>query len=145
MTDPNVDRATRLLALLLRLVGGLLLLAWPFVFLPESWMAASHRALGLGEFLASPLVDYLTRSVSVLYGFHGVLYLALASDVVRFLPVIRVLALLDMIAGVLLLGIDLHAGLPLYWVLAEGPPVFFYGGVLWILARLAANAASVKP
>lgn len=131
------NRAARHLALLLRLAGWVLLLAWPFVFIPEEWMAASHRGLGLGEFPASPLVDYLTRSASLLYGIHGAIYLALATDVPRFLPILRVLAMLTLLAGALLIGIDLHAGLPRYWILAEGPPLLVLGGLMLFLVGRA--------
>jgi hypothetical protein len=37
--------------------------------------------------------------------------------------------------GVLLLGIDLHAPMPLWWTLAEGPWVIVIGLVLVGLAR----------
>ena len=40
------------------------------VFLPVRWMAETHEWLGLGEFPESPLVDYLTRSASLLYAWH---------------------------------------------------------------------------
>lgn len=127
---------------MLRLAGLLLVLAWPFVFVPESWMAASHRALGLGEFPASPLVDYLTRSISMLYGIRGLVYLVLATDVLRYLPVIRLFGWMDLVAAILLIGIDLHAGLPLYWTLSEGPPLI--GGAV-LLLFLVKRAEPVTP
>lgn len=129
--------AAHYLAWVLRLAGALLVLAWPFVFLPESWMATSHRALGLGEFPASTLVDYLTRSISVLYGIRGLVYLLLATDVARYLPVIRFFGWMDVVAGVLLIGIDLHAGLPLYWTLSEGPPLIGAAALILYLAKRA--------
>ena len=39
--------------------------------------------------------------------------------------------------GFLLTGIDLHAGMPTYWVLTEGPPVTIFGVVItWLAVRL---------
>ena len=61
----------RLLVLLLRFAGVVLLLAYGAVFLPAVWMAATHRWLELGDFPAFPIVDYLTRSISILYGIKG--------------------------------------------------------------------------
>ncbi len=121
--------------ILLRLAGVLMLLAFGAVFLPTEWMAASHRWLGLGEFPASPLVDYITRSASALYGIHGGLYLVVASDVRRYVGVLVYLAWMAIVFGVLMVGVDLHAGLPLYWTLGEGPPVAAFGALLLVLRR----------
>ena len=55
-----------------------MLLAFFAIFLPVRWMAVTHEWLGLGEFPASPLVDYLTRSASLLYAWHGGLLLVLS-------------------------------------------------------------------
>ncbi len=105
------------------------------VLLPTPWMAATHRWLGLGEFPASPLVDYLTRSIACLYALHGALFLALARDVTRHRPIIVLLAKLNLLFGAALIGIDLHAGLPIYWTLAEGPPILGFALVMLWLAR----------
>ncbi len=74
----------RTLVLLLYVSGGVMLLAVFAIFLPTEWMATTHRWLGLGEFPASPLVDYLTRSISALYAIYGGLLVLLARDVRRF-------------------------------------------------------------
>ena len=123
------------LAILLKFAGGVMLLAFAAIFMPTSWMAANHRWLGLGEFPASPLVDYLTRSVSALYGIHGGLYLVAARDVRRHVAVLRYLASMNVVFGVLMLGIDAHAGMPWYWSLFEGPPVLAFGVLLLVLLR----------
>lgn len=130
MTNTRV----RALVWLLRACGGLLLLAFPAAALPVDWMAATHRWLGLGSFPAAPVVDYLTRSVSLLYGLCGVLLLAVARDVRRFAPVILVLAWSGVAFGVAVFAVDLHAGMPRYWVLGEGSLSAALGGVfLWLL------------
>jgi hypothetical protein len=69
------ERATqeKILVALLRISGVILVTAFPMMLLPVSWMAATHEWLGLGKFPESLLVDYLTRSIAALYGFHGVL------------------------------------------------------------------------
>ena len=123
------------LEILLRVAGGVMLLAFGAVFLPSGWMAASHRNLGLGEFPASPLVDYLTRSISALYGIHGGLYLVIARDIRRYAGVLSYLASMNLVFGVLMVGIDLKAGMPWYWTLGEGPPVFAFGVLLLLMLR----------
>lgn len=125
----------RWLVLLLRFAGVVLLCAFPCIFLPTDWMAATHRWLGLGAFPDTVLVDYLSRSVAALYGFHGCLLLLVSTDVRRFQPVVVYIALMNIFFGCLVIGIDLHAGLPWFWTLLEGPPLIVTGAVLWLLQR----------
>ena len=137
-----IDRhAERLLVFLLRLGGGVMLFAFGAVFLPVDWMRASHEWLGLGPFPASPLVDYLTRSIAVLYGIQGGVWLVGARDVLRHAPVLSYLATMNVVFGVLIVGIDLHAGMPHLWTLTEGPPIALFGlVVLGLLRRVAWQA-----
>jgi hypothetical protein len=125
------------LVLLLRVCGGVTLLALPAVFLPTEWMAAIHRAAGLGEFPASPLVDYLTRSVSAVYAIQGGLMILVSGDLRRHARVIGYLAITGIAFGILVLGIDLHAGLPWRWALCEGPPIVVIGlSILFLMRRV---------
>lgn len=122
------------LVFLMRAAGCVALLAFPAVFLPVRWMAATHAWLGLGEFPASPLVDYLTRSISLLYGFYGVLLLVLAADVRRYTRVIAWVIWMHVVFGAIMIGVDLHAGLPRSWILFEGPPILALAvGMLYLL------------
>lgn len=122
----------KLLILLLRLSAATTLLALPCALLPLAWMDWTHQQLGLGDLPHGPIVVYLTRSLSLLYGLHGALTLALSLDVRRYLPVIRVLALLMVAFSLAMLLVDLDAGLPWYWTAAEGPSLLvFYGLVAW--------------
>lgn len=135
MTSSEQSAVEKWLAILLRIAGGIMLLAFGAIFLPTEWMAASHKKLGLGEFPASPLVDYLTRSVSALYGIHGGLYLVIARDLRRYAGVLAYVASMNIVFGLLMVGIDLNAGLPWYWTLGEGPPVLAFGVLLLIMLR----------
>jgi hypothetical protein len=125
----------RTLVLFLYVSGGVMLLAVFAIFLPTEWMAATHRWLGLGEFPASPLVDYLTRSASALYAIYGGLLVLLARDVRRFAPVIVYLAVTGLAFGVVMLGVDFAAGMPRYWSVGEGPLVLVLSGVILWLSR----------
>jgi hypothetical protein len=133
-------RAPLLLAWLLRFGAAFTMSAFLAVFLPVRWMAATHGWLGLGEFPQSPLTDYLARSVAALYGFHGVLLLLLSLDVQRSLPVIRFIGVMNVLLGAMLLGIDLHAGMPAWWTLGEGPPLMAVGVAVLMLARRTPRA-----
>jgi len=125
----------RLLTLLLRLSGGIVSTAFLAILLPVEWMAATHGWLGLGEFPRAPIVEYLARSVAALYGFHGVLVLLVSTDPVRYRSFVWYVAFVNVAFGLIVLAIDIHAGMPLFWTIAEGPPVIGLGIVLAALNR----------
>jgi hypothetical protein len=139
MSPPRQARKTslqeRILVAILRLTAVVLLLAFPMMLLPVEWMAATHRWLGLGQFPASPLVDYLTRSISFLYGFHGGLLLVVARDVRRYRGVVVYVVVMSLALGASMIVVDLHAGLPLRWVLGEGPPIMVAAVIIGLLLR----------
>ncbi len=131
-----MNGSERWLAFLLRLGGVLTGSALVAVFLPESTMASIHRWLGLGELAPGPMTNYLTRSLSAMYAFHGGLLLVLSTDVRRFRRVIVFVGWATFALGLVLLGVDLHAGLPSWWVWSEGP---WAAGIGIVLVRLAAG------
>jgi hypothetical protein len=133
--ETSTPRQEKILILLLRLSAIVLLLAFPMILLPVEWMAVTHRWLGLGEFPASPLVDYLTRSISFLYGFHGGLLLLIASDVRRYRGLLVYVIAMGVAFGVAIIPIDLHAGLPLRWTIGEGPLIIITALVMTLLLR----------
>lgn len=103
--------------------------------MPTEWMAISHTLLGMGEFPNAPVTIYLARSASCLYAIHGFIYLTLARDVPRYLPIIHLLGWLDVLFGFAVVAIGISAQLPAYWVAGEGPPVIVFGLVLVGLCR----------
>lgn len=125
----------RLLVWLLRIGGVVTSAAFIAVFLPVEWMAATHRWLGLGEFPRAPVVDYLARSIAALYGFHGVLLFIVARNPVGHRTIVQFIGVMNIVFGVLLIGIDMHAGMPGLWTLAEGPPIIGFGLLLLFLSR----------
>jgi hypothetical protein len=134
------DLAGRLLVLALRVGGVATALAFVTVFLPADWMAWTHERVGLGSFPRAPIVDYLARSIALLYGFHGVLMLTVARDPVRFRPIVVYIACMDVIFAVAIAAIDIYAGMPWYWTFGETASIFGMGVVLTVLLRLTAPA-----
>ena len=130
----------RAIVFLLRLGGAVTVCAFFAMFLPVEFMASTHNLLGIGEFPRSPLVDYLTRSVAALYGFHGCLLLLISTDPVRYRAFVYYAAIMNMAFGVLMVAIDLHAGMPLLWTLLEGPPIIAMGMALAVLNSRAAGS-----
>ena len=123
------------LQLLLRLAGVLTISAFLAMFLPTDWMASTHERLGLGEFPRSPLVEYLTRSVAALYGFHGALLLLISRDPVKYRTIVQPVSVMNDAFGVMMLLIDLHAGMPWWWTAGEGLPIIVFGVVIGYLNR----------
>lgn len=131
-----MNREERALQILLSVGGVVMLLATFAIFMPVSWMSATNDWLGLGPFTESPLVDYLTRSLSLLYAIHGGLLLVAATDIRRYRPLVLYLGIASVVAGVVLTGIDLHAGMPSYWTVGEGPFVTVAGLLItWLTLR----------
>src|SRR5690349_9468991 len=98
-----MTRADKAMVLLLRFVGVGAMLALLAVFMPSSWMAATHRWLGLGEMPTGPVVEYLARSLSACYAVIGALCLVLAADLERYRPLARFLGVAFALVSAVLL------------------------------------------
>jgi hypothetical protein len=118
-------------------MGGMMSAAFLAVLMPTSTMAAIADWLGVGPLPRSPLTEYLTRSLSAMYGVFGLLHLSLARDVVRYLDLIIVLGWLTVLAGAIVIVVDFAVGMPPYWSWSEGPPTVLTGLVYVWLARRA--------
>jgi hypothetical protein len=132
-----MTKSDKVLVLLLRCLGVTALFAVVAVFLPLSWMAATHRWLGLGEMPTAPVVEYLARSLSAFCTLVGALGLVVASDLERYRPLVRFLGVALAVMGVAFLGVDLVAGMPWWWSAFEGPPRVGVGALMFFLARPA--------
>lgn len=132
---PVSSRRDRILAGLLRGLGAADLLALAVVFLSDETIDAFNRLAGLDPLPESPLVSYLIRSTSVLYALHGALLLGMATDVVRYRPLIRLLGWLAILHGGLLFYIDFQADLPGWWRSVEGPAFALCGLAIVMLSR----------
>jgi hypothetical protein len=127
--------AERKLMLFLRFVGGVMVLAFVAVVMPFGWMDAIHRLAGLGALPNAPIVHYLTRSASTLYAGYGLVLWFYSRDVKRYRPAIQFQGRLAMGFGVIMLAVDLMAGMPWHWTAMEGPVVIVLGLVITALVR----------
>lgn len=132
--------AERFLSHLLKLIGVGLTLAFLFVLLPKSFLASIHAWLGLGEFPAQPVVEYLARSTSLLYGVHGVVMLALATNIPKYITLVGLIGYLHIGIGLTMLVIDLLSGMPWWWTTFEGIPVALTGAFICWLQRHAVGS-----
>jgi hypothetical protein len=132
-----MNRYEKTLVLLLRLDGLIMLLALVPSMMPLAWMEAIHRSLGMGELSGEPLTGYLTRSLSALYAMHGAVLLFVASDVRRYLPLVKFLAAATIVFALGLTALDVIVGMPVFWIVAEGPSLLLlYCVVLWLTSRV---------
>jgi hypothetical protein len=126
--------AERWLVLLLRLVGGVCLLALVSLWMPRSWIDAAHRWLGWGDFPAAPIAEYLARSVSSLTAFYGGLLIALSFDVRRYSPLIRYQAMAILLLSACGVVLGRWAGVPLWFVGGDVLACWAYGVPMLVLA-----------
>jgi hypothetical protein len=126
----------RTLALVLRAMGCLDLLAIIAVIMPAEWLDASHRWAGLGTMPHEPIVGYLAKSVSAMYVLHGAIVVFISFDVARYDRLIRFMALAALVHGAAMIAIDFAQQMPLYWRVAEGPGFAATGAVvLWLQSK----------
>lgn len=130
-----MTKSDKVLVILLRLLGVTALFALLAVVLPASWMAATHRWLGLGEMPTASVVEYLARSVSAFYALLGALCLVMASDLERYRPLVRLFGVAFALLGIVFTGVDLVAGMPWWWTAIEGPRALAVGALIYLLAR----------
>ena len=140
----SLTKSDEVLVILLRFMGVTALFALVAVFMPFSWMAATHRWLGLGEMPTGPIVEYLARSLSAFYAFFGALCLAMAADVERYRRLVQFLGAALAVMSVVVFGIDWSINMPWWWTAFEGPPGVGFGIFMFYLARpnLRANGPS---
>ena len=123
----------RLQSWLLRAVGSIELLAFVAVVMPRSWMEAGHAWLGMGEMPGGPLLMFMIRQASYVYGMHGVGLWVLASDVERFRPLVTLNGVSFLLAAPIFLLIDLTAGMPWFWTASDAVGCAFFGAAtLWL-------------
>ena len=139
-----MNRSEKALVMLLRAAAILLLTAVIPAFMPSAWMNEIHRLLGMGELPEGPIMGYLTRSLSAMYAMHGALVFFVSLDVRRYLPVVTCLAVLGIVFGFGMVVLDVVVGMPLPWVLCEGPFIVVLGGMLlWLAGRVREQGGGI--
>lgn len=132
----GLGKIALMLVFLLRLAGCWLLLAWAALLLPEAWMMGMHQSLGLGEWPGGPLTVYLARSVSMLYGFVGLMSLFMSFDAKRYLPLIRFSCWIGLILGPVMFAVGVFSGMPWLWAIVEGICIILFCVlILWAVAK----------
>jgi hypothetical protein len=98
-------------------------------------MQKGHADMGMGELEYTPLMSYLTRTLSAMYAIVGAICFYMAYDVKRYLMLIRLLGCIAVIGGIGVTILDTLLHLPWLWTALEGPMTMVLGIVLISLAR----------
>lgn len=135
--NPLRNMAERVLVIVLRVSGMLLLTALVPAVMPHSWMDEIHRRLDLGQLPDMPIIGYLTRSLSGLYALHGAVIFFVSLDVRRYLPVIKCLFVLGFLFGLGMVVLDRAVGIPTLWACCEGPFIIVLSIIaLWLASKV---------
>ncbi len=127
----------KVLTWLLRICGLVLMTAIVPAVMPSAWMEEIPIRLGMGDLPRGPMIAYLTHSLSAMYTLHGAVVLFVSMDVGRYLPVVKCLAVLAIMFGIGMIVLDVVVGMPMFWVLCEGPFIVAINGVLlWLAGRV---------
>ena len=122
---------------ILLLSGLFLMSAFLTTLLPVSWMNATHRWLGLGDFPDFPITKYLARSTSLLYGVHGLLMFYTGITIEHHWRFVKIFGWLHVLMGSSMVLIDVTSNMPTYWTALEGPPVAILGVIILVLLKRA--------
>ncbi len=115
----------------------LLLVAIVPVFFPFEWMNQISQSIGTGRILDTSLINYLTRSLSMMYVFMGLAILYTSFNVRRYLPMICFFACAGFLFGGGMLTLDIVAKMPRSWTMSEGPFIMAMNAVLlWLTFRV---------
>ena len=125
--------SNQLQSLILRLTGATEILAFISVVMPRSWMESAHSWLGLGVMPGGPLLMFMIRQASYVYGMHGVSLWLLATDVKRYRPLIIFNGISFLLAGVVFFLIDYSTGMPFWWTIVDSFGCGSFGAaMLWL-------------
>ena len=70
----------------------------------------------------------------------GCVVLAVSTDVERYLPLVILIGCLNVFLGAVMVIIDVWAAMPGWWLVGEGPPIIFIGGLMLVLASRIQSA-----
>jgi len=110
----------RWLVLLLRLASAVMAFSLTGVLMPRSAMDAIHNWLGLGELPKAPVVEYLARTLALMYAMQSGLAWVISTDVWRFLPILNYVICFGFICTFGIPVICRLAGMPWSWVFGDG-------------------------
>ena len=132
----------RLTAIFLRIIAIVQMLTFAVVLMPVAWIASWHAWLGLGVMPDDPVLRYVIRGAAFAQGGVGVLVWVIATDVVRYRPLVITTAAISLFAAPAYYFIDATAGMPRFWCIFDFAYCFLAGAVLLALCLLSSPNGS---
>lgn len=125
----------------IRFTAVMFLCAAPAVVMPTAWMRTIAELAGV-TLPDSPLVEYLTRSMSALYVTMGASYWFMSCDIRRYLPLLRFSVPVMAAFDVTIIILDLMIPMPASWTIGEAFSIILWTLALWWLVRRASSTLS---
>ena len=125
--------SVRTTANFLRFVAIVQILTFAVIFMPSTWIGAWHYWVGLGVMSDTPVFRYVLRGASYVHGAIGILLWVMATDIVRYRPLVLTTALVYLIGGPAYYLIDSIAGIPGSWCIFDSAFCFLVGGAMLAL------------
>jgi hypothetical protein len=137
--DPAMTRdlARRLLWIVVIANGVAMLTAVVPMLMPRSWIVWTHARLGMGEFPAQPIAEYLACLTSGVYAIFGLVLLICARDLDRYAAVITAIVGGVAVLSVVMLLYGLRIGIPTWWLIGDGVTAIGSGVIVLYLQRRA--------
>jgi hypothetical protein len=135
-------KSIRVTANFLRVIALLQLLTAGLCFVPESTLGSLYSWAGLGQMPHLPFLRYVVRGAAYCQGAVGLLLWVIATDVIRFRPLVITTAAIYLVAAPAFYVIHATAGMPRWWAIMDTASCFVVGAVLLALCRLSSSDAS---
>lgn len=126
----------RWIAVSLRALAVFIFLNGVSVLLPEGWLDAVLVWCGIGHLPDAVLFRYLLRGSGVLLVSFGLLIWVIASDVVRYWPVVITLISIFLVCAPVSFWIGSVVGLPRWWCILDAAICIFAGGIPLVFCLL---------
>lgn len=135
-------RPVRSTANFLRLIAVLQILTTGICFIPEDSLSWFYAWAGLGQMPHVPFLLYVIRGAAYCQGAIGVWLWVIASDVVRYRPLVITTAVIYLVAAPVFYVIHVIAGMPRWWAVMDTVSCFLMGGILLALCLWPGPTAS---
>ena len=126
----------------LRVIAVMQILILGLVIVPVDWIDAWHVWLGLGPMPDDAMLRFVIRGAAFAQAGIGVLMWIMATDVVRFRPLVIACGWIYLIGGPAFYWIEIVAGMPLSWCLFDSISCFIAGASLLALSLPQATGAT---
>lgn len=128
--SPALIGRPHLQSLVLKVAAATSLITLGAVFAPDYALGKLQWLLGMGRLPDSALLRYLGAGGSFVYIVTGILMWVMAGDVVRYRPMIVLSAWIMLAAAPIYAYINLHTGMPLWWMAMDVVACLVLGTVL---------------